>query len=88
MNTERPCDTEDWSNDAENSSLHHRNDLHIKKHSNRRDNVKLLYYLTELLSYCSIILFTIFTAYLYLNKCSFVLSKLKVLSPNFGIKYL
>ncbi len=24
------CDTEDWSNDAENSALHHRNKLHFK----------------------------------------------------------
>ncbi len=23
------CDTEDWSNDAENSALHHRNKLQI-----------------------------------------------------------
>ncbi len=23
------CDTEDWSNDAENSALHHRNKLHL-----------------------------------------------------------
>ncbi len=24
MNSEGSCDTEDWSNDAENSALHHR----------------------------------------------------------------
>ncbi len=24
------CDTEDWSNDAENLALHHRNKLHLK----------------------------------------------------------
>ncbi len=24
---EGPCETEDWSNDAENSALHHRNKL-------------------------------------------------------------
>ncbi len=24
------CDTEDWSNDAENSALHHKNKLHYK----------------------------------------------------------
>ncbi len=28
--SERSCDTEDWSNDAENSALHHRNKLHFK----------------------------------------------------------
>ncbi len=26
------CDTEDWSDDAENSALHHRNQLHFKKY--------------------------------------------------------
>ncbi len=30
MISERSCDTEDWSNDAENSALHHRNKLHLK----------------------------------------------------------
>jgi len=29
------CDTEDWSNDTENSTLHHRNKLHFKIYSNR-----------------------------------------------------
>ncbi len=28
--SEGSCDTEDWSNDAENSALHHRNTLHFK----------------------------------------------------------
>ncbi len=27
--SEGSCDTEGWSNDAENSALHHRNKLHI-----------------------------------------------------------
>ncbi len=27
--SEEPCDTEDWSNDAENSALLHRNKLHF-----------------------------------------------------------
>ncbi len=27
--SEGSCDTEDWSNDAENSALHHRNKLHF-----------------------------------------------------------
>ncbi len=26
----RSCDTEDWSNDAENTAVHHRNKLHFK----------------------------------------------------------
>ncbi len=30
MISERSCDTEDWSNDAGNSALHHRNKLHFK----------------------------------------------------------
>ncbi len=30
----RSCDTEDWSNDAENSALHHRNKLHFKLNCN------------------------------------------------------
>ncbi len=27
---EVPCDTKDWSNDAENSALHLKNKLHLK----------------------------------------------------------
>ncbi len=30
MFSEGSCDTEDWSDDAENSALHHRNKLHFK----------------------------------------------------------
>ncbi len=30
MISERTCDTEDWSNDAENSALHHRHKLYFK----------------------------------------------------------
>ncbi len=37
MISERSCDTEDWSNDAENSTLHHRNKLHFKIYSNRNE---------------------------------------------------
>ncbi len=32
MISEGSCDTEDWSNDAENSALHHRNKLHFNIH--------------------------------------------------------
>ncbi len=32
----RSCDTEDWSNDAENVALHHRNKWHFKIYSNRK----------------------------------------------------
>jgi len=30
MISEGSCDTENWSNDAENLALHHRNKLHCK----------------------------------------------------------
>ncbi len=30
MISEGSCDTEDWSNDAENSALHHRNKLYLQ----------------------------------------------------------
>ncbi len=30
MISEGSCDTEDWSNDAENSAAHHRSNLHFK----------------------------------------------------------
>ncbi len=33
MISEASCDTEDWSNDAEDSALHHRNKLHFKIYS-------------------------------------------------------
>ncbi len=33
MISEGSCDTEDWSNDNENSALHHRNKLHFKIYS-------------------------------------------------------
>ncbi len=34
---ERSCyDTEDWSNDAENTALHHRNKLHFTIRSHRK----------------------------------------------------
>ncbi len=31
MISEESCDTEDWSNDAENSALRHRNNLYFKQ---------------------------------------------------------
>jgi len=36
MISEGSCDTEDWSNDAENSALHHRNKLNFKIHLKRK----------------------------------------------------
>ncbi len=32
----RSCDTEDWSNYAENSAAHHRNILHFKTYSHNK----------------------------------------------------
>ncbi len=37
MISEGSCDTEDWSNDAEISALHHRNKLHIKIKTSRHN---------------------------------------------------
>ncbi len=36
MSSEGSCDTEDWSNDAENSVLRHRNKLLLKKILNKK----------------------------------------------------
>ncbi len=36
MISEGSCDTEDWSNDAENTALYHRNKLHFKIYLNRK----------------------------------------------------
>ncbi len=35
--SEGSCDTKDWSNDAENSALHHRNKLHFQIYSNKKN---------------------------------------------------
>ncbi len=37
------CDTEDWSNDTENSALHHRNKLHLKIYSYRKEFISQYY---------------------------------------------
>ncbi len=49
MISEGSCDSEDWSNDAENSALHHRNKLHFKIHSNRKQLFERVKYFTILL---------------------------------------
>ena len=41
MISEGSCDTENWSNDAENSALHHRNKLFFKVYSNKYYYFKL-----------------------------------------------
>ncbi len=41
MISERPCDTEDWINDAENTALHHRNKLYFTTYSNRKQFFKI-----------------------------------------------
>ncbi len=46
MISEGSRDTEDWINDAENSSAHHRNKLHFKIYSNRKQliwNIKMFH---------------------------------------------
>ncbi len=60
MISEESCDTEDWSNDAENSALHHRNELHFTIYSNRKQLFKI------------VIIFHIlcFSQYFSSNKCS------------------
>ncbi len=42
MISEESCDTEDWSNDAENSALHDRNKLLFKIYYNRKQLFKIL----------------------------------------------
>ncbi len=54
MISEGSCDTEDWSNDAENSALHHRNKLHSKIYSNRKTVLLNCYKISQY--YC----FTVF----------------------------
>ncbi len=54
MISEGSCDTEDWSNDAENSALHHRNILHFKIYYNRK------WFLYILIIFHNITVFTIF----------------------------
>jgi len=36
MISEGSCDTGDWSNNAENSALHHRDKFHFKVYSDRK----------------------------------------------------
>ncbi len=41
MISEGSCDTEDWSNDAENSALHHRNKFYFKVYYNRKPIIEI-----------------------------------------------
>ncbi len=45
MISEGSCDTEDWSNDAENSAAHHKYKLHFTIYSNRKQLFKIVIYL-------------------------------------------
>ncbi len=47
MISEGSCDTEDWSNDAENSALNHRNKLHYKIYSKTQLCSILLYFVIK-----------------------------------------
>ncbi len=40
MISEASCDTEDWSNDAENTALHHMNELHFDNIQIEKSNSK------------------------------------------------
>ncbi len=44
MISERSCDTEDWSNDAEDSALQQKNKLHFNMYSYRNTYFKLKYF--------------------------------------------
>ncbi len=44
MISEGSCDTEDWSNDAENSALNHRNKLHFNKYMKIENSYFILKY--------------------------------------------
>ncbi len=48
--SEGSCDTEDWSNDAENSALRHSNKLHFKTYSNRKELFSIAILLAALVS--------------------------------------
>ncbi len=41
MISEGSCDTEDWSNDAENSASHHKNKLRVKIYQIQNRYIKL-----------------------------------------------
>ncbi len=55
MISEGSCDTEDWSNDAENSALHHRNKLYFKIYYNRKLSFQIAIIFTKIT-----LLFTVF----------------------------
>ncbi len=48
MISEGSCDTEDWSNDAENTALHHRNKLHWKYFQFQIENSFFFFFYFEL----------------------------------------
>ncbi len=56
----RSCDTEDWSNDAENTAPHHWNKLHLTIYSHR----KLFFFNCNNISQ-----FELFLLYFWSNKC-------------------
>ncbi len=57
MISEGSCDTEDWSNDAENPALHNGNKLHFTIYSERKRLFEFVKHFTKLLYFLS-------------NKCS------------------
>ncbi len=61
MISEESCDTEDWSNDAENSALHYKNKLHLKKYSTRKQIFQIVILFHNI---------KIFLLHFWYNKCS------------------
>ncbi len=53
MISEESCDTEDWSNDAENPVLHNRNQLYFKIYQNK----KVILNWGNILQYCCFLLY-------------------------------
>ncbi len=70
MISEGSCDTEDWSNDAENSVLHHRNKLYFKEYKNRKPILEIA------IRFHNII---VFLMYFWSNKYSLDKTPLKTL---------
>ncbi len=63
MISEGSCDTEYWSNDAENSALHHRNKLRFKIYSNRKQFILIAIIFKNI---------AVFTVFLILKNASLV----------------
>ncbi len=54
----RSCDTENWSNDEENSALHHMNNITFD-YLFKKKTKKKRYYISQYLFYFIVVLFTL-----------------------------